>query len=55
MHWQATGEALVAGKVTSLAVAVTGNYLFAGTDAGCVYASLQPIASHRCARASLLA
>ncbi len=37
MHWQATGEALVVGKVTSLAVAVAGNYLFAGTDAGCMY------------------
>ena len=37
MHWQATGEALVVGKVTSLAAAVAGNYLFAGTDAGCLY------------------
>ena len=36
MHWQATGEALVVGKVTSLAAAVSGNHLFAGTDAGCM-------------------
>jgi hypothetical protein len=42
MHWQATGEALVAGKVTSLAAAVHGNYLFAGTDAGCLYAFITP-------------
>jgi hypothetical protein len=37
MHWQATGEALVVGKVTSLATAVAGNFLYAGTDAGCMY------------------